>query len=341
LSIAVRDADYGFFSRKASDLLGQCKFNLADVADRQDREWLPLKPSGRVLVQAQWRTFERPTSSPTQYAWSLGRADSCAWLLIVNLYHATGLPPESNGAEHWASVSVGRQRAESYKVVARTPEEDARAKLLWFGLSEEVISAFQCDAPMARRCLLNRQQTHLAEMAKDMQLVDAVWEVPLTLHLDAIEGAWVSVVVFRQTRVEGSRLARLRSRHSQDISHPLGSVTFELKRLLTEPGGSKVVFLPFEEGESKDMALCKMRLQIRRLAAPDESRLRRAGSFAPTPKSNSKASAVDANQNLSAFFGSFLSIQEEGTLLMDPKSFEVDGRPGERTPEMLRQHTYP
>lgn len=276
LRVTLRDEDYGLFSLKPTDLLGRAEIPLAQVILGQEdparpvqlavKFRLPKGPGvpragqGRLRLLAQWRPLAEAhelttamTSHPNE--WGLGPPGEARFLLLVDVFHATGLPPAEAGTQHWASVSVGGGRragsvdfppADVPSAVARTPVQHGEILLSRLNIPPEVMSERE-RATFSR--ILWRAQVRPTPMddgsnEEQSQLVDVVWNRRFAFMLDTTIGARVRVAVYRPDRGKSRFVAG-----SSIGSRSLGSVDCALtmerlgQRLATD------LQLPLLDGE--------------------------------------------------------------------------------------------
>jgi hypothetical protein len=339
LCIKVRDADSGFMSRKTTDHLGSGAIDVSELVDGEPLARHDIKlygtgllqrlvHHGTVALQVQWRTFGDATESFTSmgstisqrnapcYEWRLGNPNSCAWLLIVNLFYATGLPAvQDSTKDHWVDVivegdGVERQERTSGRIAGNTPEHDAFEKCIQSGLTEKAASALKCDAALARESLLDRRATDFATSAKPNTLVDVVWETPFTFLLEDMEKAIVKVNVKRPCAIpEKGRNSTKNPGEGEDEF--LGSVRYDIRNLMGQTDGADTVHLHLEDGAAKDVGLVKMRLLLSRVAPSPAQERNRAGSRRRT-SSLFFRNANSVAPELEEYFQSFHSF-ERGT----------------------------
>lgn len=243
------------------------------------------KDAGTMRLKAEWRPFTEGAeqignllSRGQSSAWHLGTPKQGTWALMVDLYHATGLPGVEEGTKHWAKISVFMEETEacpastSSQCAARTPRDHALASLKEkFGGAAAESFARQSEniPPDAWRKLLGRA----GQNATSSNAVDVVWDEsfchlldsPCTL-VDSIAKAKVVVTVCR---------AELRGR-SRD--REIGTACCRLGQLLDADFAGTVTvvsllgLLPGLHGKARRTVTgqLKLGLQVRPLKrAPD------------------------------------------------------------------------
>jgi len=224
LCIEVRDNDYGLFSRKSSDFLGRRDIPVSQLAQSQPTEqhlWLPLHPRvdtlmpqshGWISIQAQWRPLAQVSQITQAIArsdnwWGLGVRSESAFLLIVELFYASGLPPIEDGTEHWTTVRVVGGRRQGTPDTTESPIVNAYSSMrhgqtLLDGIPPGTLSDSERES-LSQRMWRNRVKIGRAAAEQEKKghaLLDAVWDHPFWFLLDTLIGVRVQVTVWRPAK---------------------------------------------------------------------------------------------------------------------------------------------
>lgn len=260
---------------------------------------------GDLNVRAQWRpcaigasTISRALElGPLDSGWALGEPLTCTWLLLVDLYHATGLPGAEIGTQHWVSVGVRRRGADEPPLVqqdspcaeARAPVQQALEILRNIGefrggFPVEAEDALRSVSPEVWRESLGCSGAASASSSSpgprsDPQAgpVDVVWEHPFCLRMDSRESLLQSIKAL-EILVVVKRPERRKVRDTvskRPAERILGQEKWNLALLVSRDDYSEDVCLrfPVGAGASKTTASLRMRVHVRPLEmAPDMCR---------------------------------------------------------------------
>lgn len=230
-------------------------------------QWRPCAPWGGVGESLEHSKDAR---------WCLGEEFNASWVLAVDLYHATGLPPAAAGTQHWVSVELRRRGSEERVALRETPCVEARKPVDRASEVLKVVGEFNNRFPTGglnadcnwREALGLTDPECAAEDA-----VDAVWDYPLWFLvpsggqpvLEAIKGLEIVVVV---KRPESSLHRDLSSK--RPVDRIIGQQTWRLAELVSTDHYSQRVVLPVPTGVEghktvTSVASLSMRLHVRPL----------------------------------------------------------------------------
>ncbi|CAE8601579.1 unnamed protein product [Polarella glacialis] len=310
----VHDEDYNYLSWKPSDLLGraEARVDALAMAQRAPDLWLPLTGDvgplsrGRLRLKAQWRplaelgrlgcscgpqALQVASLLAADHKWDLGMPSGTSWLLKVDTYYASGLPPEGAGQEHWLSLGLeggslpgkaAPRCQESPSALAESAAQLGVRLLQRKGSPAEVLAAFQSDDARARAFWRARVLASSAAAEEEQEAaveglpsrtypVDAVWDHTIFFLIDALTSASLSVKVLRPQK--GSKRT---PENSQALE--VASLRFELVDLLERPklvlqehlqldsGGASSSSSP--AGRRPGQGQMKLRLQVWPLGPP-------------------------------------------------------------------------
>lgn len=262
---------------------------------------------GRLQLSTVWRSFARGNED-AQAALALcpepgsagdGQEQPATWALVVDLYHAEGMPVVDSGTSHWVHVSLLGTKKWSVGAAAETPAEHGKAALRELGLAADVVDALAGPAaaasvpPQAWRRLANRDGppatrdrcggggagsadaagvdsgSGAAAAAAAAAGVDVVWNQSICCLLnadvpvaDVIKGVTVMMNVWRR-RKESSSQADAPPKGCERV----GCAVYPLQALVDELDFRSVVHLPLQiagaMGVTQGVAHLKVGLQIR------------------------------------------------------------------------------
>lgn len=233
---------------------------------RVQSQWRPCAPWGGVS-----RALEQDGAR-----WCMGEPFDASWVLSVELFHATGLPPISPGTQHWACVELRRRgegctvdSGETQSMFAFRPVDRALEILKFVG---EFRGQFPAEG--LRSDVNWRRVLHLVEpVGAPADAVDVVWDCPVRFLvasdgqpvLEAIKALEIVVTV---KRPEGSLLRDLGSKRPAEKT--LGQQTYGLKELVSTDDYSQSVVLQLPMADARgahvgSAAALSMRVHVRPL----------------------------------------------------------------------------
>merc|ERR1712232_1262946 len=102
-------------------------------------------------------------------------------------------------------------------------------------------------------------------------LLDAVWDAPYSFLLRSVDNAELTMTLHRPVKKQTTMLEKARNSLRQSLttsSGVVGSISYDLLRLMRFPRLTDTAYLPLEDGPARDTGLVKLRLQLRALQHP-------------------------------------------------------------------------